>query len=636
MGEDALQQRLREVFGFEEFRPGQRRVCEAILAGRSALAVFPTGSGKSLCYQLPALLLRGTTLVVSPLVALMKDQVDALRARGVAAARLDSSLGGDETRAVLEALSERRLALLYVAPERFLNERFLERLARTDVALLAIDEAHCISQWGHNFRPDYLTLAEHARRLEIPRVLALTATATPAVADDVAAAFGIAPDDRVITGFYRPNLTLEVVGVTPSRREELLDTEPFDGPSIVYVTLQKTAERVAERLQRRGIAARAYHAGMEADTRAEVQDAFMAGRTRVIVATIAFGMGIDKADIRAVHHYNLPKSLESYAQEIGRAGRDGEPARCRMLACRDDLAPLANFAYGDTPTREAVAGLLAALLQGPDEVAIGLRALSTTHDVRELVVKTLVTYLELDGWVRQGTPIYTEYRWKRLPAFAAVLGGLDEARREFLERVFAAADVGRTWEKLDLSEAAEGLGEPRDRLVRALDWLAEKGAMELEASGVQRRLRVLRRPADPAALAAELTARFEALERGHVERLQDVVAWAEGEGCHNRRLVGYFGEPLAAPCGHCAGCTGPRVTLPPPERRASWPDLRELAGLVAAHPDALGAPRAIARFLCGIVSPALTRARLTRHAWFGTAAEGDFRDALRLAEALVA
>src|SRR5687768_11944471 len=251
---DRLDSLLAATFGFDRFRDGQREVCEALLAGRPALAVFPTGGGKSLCYQLPALLLEGTALVVSPLIALMKDQVDFLRSKGVAAARLDSSLTPDEATAVLDGLARSTLKLLYVAPERFLNERFLERISRARIDLLAIDEAHCISQWGHNFRPDYLKLAEHARRLAIPRVLALTATATPAVADDIARAFAIAPPDRIVTGFYRPNLALDLRTATGEARDEALLAEPFDGPTIVYVTLQQTAERLADRLAARGVA----------------------------------------------------------------------------------------------------------------------------------------------------------------------------------------------------------------------------------------------------------------------------------------------------------------------------------------------------------------------------------------------
>jgi len=239
---------LAERFGFTSFRPGQEHVIESLLAGRSALAVFPTGAGKSLCYQLPALLLDGVTVVVSPLIALMKDQIDLLARQGVDAARLDSSLDASEVRAVSERLRDGSLKLLYVAPERFNNERFLAQLGETKIALFAVDEAHCISEWGHNFRPDYLKLAARARELGAERVLALTATATPAVVADICEGFGIAEADAVVTGFYRPNLTLLTTPARASERDQLLIDrlrERAPGSTIVYVTLQRTAERVA-------------------------------------------------------------------------------------------------------------------------------------------------------------------------------------------------------------------------------------------------------------------------------------------------------------------------------------------------------------------------------------------------------
>ena len=364
---DAMRAVLRERFGFDQFRAGQEAVIAHLLAGRSALAVFPTGSGKSLCYQLPALLLEGLTVVVSPLIALMKDQVDFLQARGIAAARLDSTVSREAFEAIQEALRVRQLKLLFVAPERFSNERFLARLKTLAIDLLVIDEAHCISEWGHNFRPDYLKLARHARELRVGRVLALTATATPTVAQDVCREFAIEPEAHVHTGFYRSNLFLRARACEASTRlAELmaaLRSRPA-GPTIVYVTLQKTAETVAQALAGAGLAVDAYHAGMEAEAREAVQNRFMAANDRIVVATIAFGMGIDKANIRAVYHFNLPKSLENYAQEIGRAGRDGAPAHCEVLAVATDLTVLENFTYGDTPAAEAVEGLLQELLAG--------------------------------------------------------------------------------------------------------------------------------------------------------------------------------------------------------------------------------------------------------------------------------
>ncbi|MGZ0164084.1 MAG: RecQ family ATP-dependent DNA helicase, partial [Planctomycetales bacterium] len=353
---DQIQSTLLTHFGFDEFRPGQRQVIENLIDGKSSAAVFPTGGGKSLCYQLPALLLPGLTLVVSPLIALMKDQIDALVARDISAARLDSTLTVDEYRDVTRRLRSGELKLLYVAPERFTNERFRGLLAQVNVSLFAVDEAHCISEWGHNFRPDYLKLARFADECKADAVLALTATATPQVLTDICSFFTIESECAVQTPFYRSNLTLLSEVVEERTRDQILISKLHErppGPTIVYVTLQRTAEEVAVRLDEAGLPAKAYHAGMKDDERADRQDWFMASDESIIVATIAFGMGIDKSNIRYVYHYNLPKSLENYSQEIGRAGRDGEKSICEMLFCPADLNTLENFIFGDTPERES-------------------------------------------------------------------------------------------------------------------------------------------------------------------------------------------------------------------------------------------------------------------------------------------
>jgi ATP-dependent DNA helicase RecQ len=337
---EAAEEILRERFGLPGFRPGQRQVIEALFDQGGALAVFPTGGGKSLCYQLPALMLDGVTVVISPLIALMKDQIDYLRSRGIEASRLDSSLERDEIRDVERGLRAGTLKILYVAPERFNNERFLQQLGRVSIALFAVDEAHCISQWGHNFRPDYLKLAETARTLGVERILALTATATPAVVEDICDSFGITPQGAVVTGFHRPNLFLSTHPVASGGRSRVLVERIRSRPAgsgIVYVTLQKSAERVAEALSEAGIPARAYHAGMDTDLRTEVQEWWKGSDRATVVATIAFGMGIDKPDVRFVCHLDLPKSIEGYYQETGRAGRDGMPASAWMAYGLQDV-----------------------------------------------------------------------------------------------------------------------------------------------------------------------------------------------------------------------------------------------------------------------------------------------------------
>ncbi len=631
---------LHSVFGFPGFREGQEAVVSRLLDARSVLAVFPTGAGKSLCYPLPALMLEGVTLVISPLIALMKDQIDFLTRRGIPAARLDSTLGPEELRRLYSDLREGTLKLLYVAPERLANERFLQTLRRLRIAMLAVDEAHCISEWGHNFRPDYMKLASLARTLKVERVLALTATATPSVARDIAAAFDIAAGDVIQTGFHRPNLSLHV---TPThggdeRRELLLSrlrSRPR-GPTIVYVTLQRTAEETADFLSGNGFSARAYHAGMEPEVRHQVQDWFMGSADAVVVATIAFGMGIDKSDIRAVYHCNLPKSLENYAQEIGRAGRDGKPSTCELLAAMEDVTVLENFTYGDTPTPQAVAGVLRHVLGQGETFDLSVHELSGAHDVRPLVIETLLTYLELDGLLESTGPFYTEYKFQALRPLDEVIAGFDAPRAGFLRGVFAHAEPMKTWSRLKLDDIARTLGEPRQRIVAALNHLEEQQALKLQVTGVRQGYRLKRTGFDVAGLTRTMVERFSERERRDVRRLRQVLDFADHEGCRTRFLLAYFGEELGADCGHCGWCAGERPGKLPPSA-VSPPGAREaamLGPLLAEGHEALASARQVARFLCGIHSPSATRARLTRHKLFGLLSDVPFEQVLTFAEGL--
>src|SRR6266852_3467471 len=324
---------LQERFGFAEFRPAQKQVIDKVMAGENALAVMPTGSGKSLCYQLPALALPGLTLVVSPLIALMKDQVDQLNHLGLPATVINSSVPRDQQRNRLEQAIAGRVKLLYIAPERFQNDEFRAGLARAEVSLVAVDEAHCISLWGHDFRPDYLRLRQVISALKSPPVLALTATATPAVRRDIVTQLGIGDAAQVVSGFDRPNLYLEVreVATNLEKIRAIIELSRWAPVGIVYAGTRKNVEEIHGNLRRAGIEAAAYHAGLALPDRKAVQEKFMKASQCVIVATNAFGMGIDRSQVRFVIHADIPDSVEAYYQEIGRAGRDGEPARCLLL-----------------------------------------------------------------------------------------------------------------------------------------------------------------------------------------------------------------------------------------------------------------------------------------------------------------
>ncbi|QDS97825.1 RecQ family ATP-dependent DNA helicase [Adhaeretor mobilis] len=631
----AAQSQLEEVFGFSEVRPGQAEVIAALLEGRSSLAIFPTGGGKSLCYQLPALLLDGLTLVVSPLIALMKDQIDFLQAKGIAAARLDSSLTREENLQVFSDLQSGKTRLLYVSPERLGNERFMAMLGRLKLALLAVDEAHCISAWGHNFRPDYLRIASLAKKLEIPRVLALTATATPEVAADIVEAFGIAQADAVKTGFYRPNLSLHAAPCEDEKRKrtlvERLKERPAE-PAIVYVTLQKTAEQTAAYLTSAGLNARAYHAGMKSEKRNEIQEEFMAAEDMIVVATIAFGMGIDKANIRAVYHYNLPKGLESYMQEIGRAGRDGQPAHCELLACADDVITLENFSYGDTPTAEAVASLVDAVLDQGETIELSLYRLSREHDVRDLVIKTLLTYLELEGILQPTGAIYTEYKFKPQRSSAEILEQFDEGRAKFIADIFRQSRKASTWLTIDVAQASVNLNQPRERIVAALDYLDGRGDLILQTAGVRHGFRLLKHPDDRRELIETLNERFLQREEQDITRIRTVIDLVESAGCLTQTLLDYFGEERG-PCGHCDRCLGAVAQpLPATAVTLSGSDRQVIARVAKERHDALRSPRQLTRFLCGVASPAASQAKLRSHKDFAALERVPFGEVLAAAE----
>ena len=634
---------LKENFGHAQFREGQEKVIQTLLDGRSALAIFPTGGGKSLCYQLPALLMDGLTLVISPLIALMKDQVEALRARGIAAARLDSTLTSEEVMRVFSDMKEGRLKLLYIAPERLVNESFMERLSRTKISLLAIDEAHCISEWGHNFRPEYLRLAKVAKALKLHPVLALTATATPSVANDVRRAFAIEDRDQTLTAFHRPNLTL---AVTPCAREERLTllTKKLAKfrrfPCVVYVTLQQTSEGVATHLAKQGINAKAYHAGLPDDHRADVQEAFMRGDVDVIVATIAFGMGIDKADIRAVYHYNLPKTLENYQQEIGRAGRDGKPSHCEMLACADDLIVLQNFVFGDTPTPLALRQLVDHLLRQGDEFDISRYDLSRTTDIRPIVLETVVTYLELDGVLMPLGAFYSGCQIHIVHGEARLLAGHTPERQTFLKRLFNSGKKGYKWITLEVDESANALGESRERILKALNYLEEAGDIVMKPSGLRHRFRLCADAAkrDPAVICAKMQKLFAEREVADEGRLATVLEYARDPACLTRHLLRYFGEDLDADCGHCVSCAEKadvKRDIPrSPEPLITVEHVSQIRSVISEAHAALRAPRQLARFLCGLTSPATSRDRLGKHDAFGLLEGFPFQKVLEQCESM--
>ena len=451
---EALGTALQQHFGFTTFRPGQAEAVQEVLGGTDLLLVMPTGSGKSLCFQLAGLMLPGVTLVVSPLIALMKDQVDSLTERGIPATFLNSSLPLGEMAGRLHDLRAGRFKLVYIAPERFRNARFLEALAALDVSLLTVDEAHCISQWGHDFRPDYLHLREVLGNLPRARVLAVTATATPAVREDIVRQLGLgiapraAPQVRV-HGFARPNLHLAVTRAPThdfkaARLGAVIDSYRR---GIVYCATRKMTERVAERLAAAGHRPLVYHGALSDAARAQAQDRFMSESDPVVVATNAFGMGVDRKDIRFIVHWDVPGSVEAYYQEVGRAGRDGGAAWCELLFNYADVRTQRFFLEGATPSAADVQAVRAALARLCDDGSAELTeaALAVAAGLKnEMGVRAALAVLERAGYVVRSTAPaghgagYTltgddcEERMKPLLAELATKRRLDEERLEAL------------------------------------------------------------------------------------------------------------------------------------------------------------------------------------------------------------
>lgn len=620
-----IEQELERYFGFRSFRTGQREVIERIVGCQSAAAIFPTGAGKSLCYQLSAMMLPHMTLVVSPLLALMKDQIDFLTGREIPAARLDSTLTTEEYGRILARAKSGELKILMISVERFRNERFRSHLQKMKTSLLVVDEAHCISEWGHNFRPEYLKLPAYRKEFEIPQVLLLTATATEPVIQDMCTRFEMPRANVTVTGFYRSNLFLQVTPIAEARKEaHLLQRirESPKAPTIVYVTLQKTAERIAEFLRASGILSCPYHAGMESEERERIQNEFLAGQTDCIVATIAFGMGIDKKDIRRVIHYDLPKSIESYSQEIGRSGRDGAPSFCEVLASRDNLSVLENFIYGDTPDKEAVNGLLHTIQHHEDSTwEVRLIGLSNELNIRVLPLKTLLVYLDMEGIISPKYTRYDEYTFQYRAAAADIIDKFEGERRAFVRAVLDGGRTKKIWTYVDLPAILQSYGgADRQRVIAALEYFSEKGWIELQAKQMVEAYEIVKRDFDVGALGGKMCGLFAARENQEIQRIHAMVDFFESDSCLSRRLARYFGDDIGKDrCEHCSFCRTGRAALAQTVKRQPLNALHfhdvtnEFVRAAGDHGSVLN----ITKFLCGIWSPVFMKLGVRKISHFG-------------------
>jgi ATP-dependent DNA helicase RecQ len=579
---------LKEIFGFDSFKPGQEEAIRAVLEGRDTLAVMPTGGGKSLCYQIPALMQESLTVIVSPLISLMKDQVDSLIQSSVAdAATLHSGLSPEERWEVERRVRTGETRMLYVAPERLRSLEFVLSLRRAGVGLFVVDEAHCISEWGHNFRPDYLFLPRAVRDLGNPPILALTATATPRVRDDILRSLKMRDPRVVVTSFNRPNLTYRVLSAKEKKHklplilDVIRNSQP---PGIVYATTRKESEEVATSLRRSGVNAAAYHAGMGAAERADVQERFMTDELSVVVATVAFGMGVDKPNVRFVIHSSVPGSLPAYMQESGRAGRDGEKAQCVILYRSADLGRRKRLVTLGTAGEQEVGSFFRALseMENGGRTNVPPGALSALGGVDPEAAGIVLGSLEESGLIHRGYDLWAEVEVRSL-------GEEREGLREEVAAVHAALPGSGT---IGLPVLARRAGVRPAVAQGALYRMMVDGTAEIIPRGSVVDVR-LRTPSLETRSRRAIAARLKNRAAAAYAQIREVEAYANLNTCRREYLLRHFGDmEEVAPCAGCDICLGEADEIsrsPAAQERLTAPAMHELeqAASVRSQPDGI-------------------------------------------------
>lgn len=622
---------LAEVFGFESFRSGQQDIIQAVTIGRDVLGVLPTGGGKSLCFQIPALLRPGVTLVVSPLIALMKDQTQRLRERGVQAGALHGGMPVGEMNDVLNEAASGRVRLLYVAPERLESSTFRKQLQSLRIGLLAVDEAHCISEWGHDYRPSYLSIPQIFDSIPRVPIIALTATATPDVRADVIRALNMTNAVEVVRGFDRPNLSLRVED-TPWKAEFITKTvRSTEGSLLVYAGSRRRVDTIADELRRRGIDAGAYHAGKSDAERSDVQDAFINGTKAVLVATSAFGMGIDKADIRNVVHADLTLTLEAYYQEAGRAGRDGQPASCTLLYQQQDRRLMEFFIESTYPERSAIDAVYEYVYDRagvgvggtPTEAVLADSAsIGTNLHIPVAVVNGTLSVLERGGILLRTSPTGTSRirmrtSRERLEEFATATRGTHHGVIDAIVRLVGGRamthDVDFTVHDFvrrhgftipEFSKAIHSL-----QMARLISYTPPSVGGGIILSGARTR---------PSAIAIDMEALHRRREHA-VRKLEVVVRYAESTQCKRTFILHYFGDPeIKGDCGRCSSCLSTKSLRALGERQVA---IAHAVMRAAYEVQGRFGRNVVADVVTGTVSPKVTSYALSRSTVWNTLGE---------------
>ncbi|NCB20820.1 MAG: RecQ family ATP-dependent DNA helicase [Clostridia bacterium] len=563
---------LKIHFNYGSFRPGQEKAIDAILAGKNVLAVLPTGGGKSMIFQLPALILEGISIVVSPLIALMKDQVDSLSSVGIPATFINSSISLSETNTRLKDVANGSYRLVYVAPERFYNKFFLEQLKAIKVSLFAIDEAHCISQWGHDFRPSYLRLKEVIKLCGSPIVVALTATATPEVREDIIRQLALNNYESVISGFERPNLHFAVVLTNNSKKLEYILSvarEQEDGFGIIYAGTRSKVDEIVEFLSDNGIPALAYHAGMDSNSREWVQERFMKGEVKIVVATNAFGLGINKKDIRFVIHNDLPGTVEAYYQEAGRAGRDAKDSYCILFYSPSDRYLQEFFIAGDNPSPELIKDVYRFLIdeyeynqEADSSILITYSELSKrlAESAPEMAIGTAIKILEKGAYVSRPNERTTNSFIKLSSDWDDLFAGISKrakSQREMAEKlkIKFGSEIERGWQFI-ADDLAIILHVKKEALVRVVKKLAEQDLIKYRPPFKGTEIKILKF-VNPDKLSLDFSVLEEKSERAY-NKLNEMENYAHSSDCRQKHILEYFGEKNVKRCGHCDNCLNPK------------------------------------------------------------------------------
>jgi len=631
-----INQIAKNTFGINQLKPEQTNIINQILSNQNSAAIFPTGSGKSLCYQLPSQILPGLTLVISPLLALMKDQMDYLSSIGVECGSINSTQSSGQNSKVRNDVLSGKIKILYVSVEKLKNHSFLNFIQKVNISLIAVDEAHCVSAWGHNFRPDYLVLPTILAKLNNPTVLLLTATATKEVISDMQNVFDIKENNTIITNFYRDNLKILIHPISQDKKQSVLLNYLLkykNEPTIIYTIKQKDTEELNNYLCSNGINSQAFHAGLKSDIKEQIQNDFLDDTTTCIVATIAFGMGINKSNIRHVIHYDLPKTLENYAQEIGRAARDGKDANCLVLANTSRLNTMENFVYGDTPQLQEIHIVLDDILQNintkTNTYSPSVYHLSHKSNIRQLTLKTLLVYLELNNILTYSHQKFTKCSFKITSSIEESLEFLNLPNRQKIFTNILDKFDKKTTKYHFIQNEDNSLDIPTN-IIDCLSYLHDNKHIEVEFSGSVESYMVDNINFDKSSLAKILYDKFVIAQDGQISKIKSMIKMLSSNICISRQLTNYFNaNSMNNDCGSCSVCMGKyKAWTLEPTKEIGKINTNEFEIKISQTYNTKASDILKTKFLCGIITPWISKIKARQIEGFESLENNRFKEVL--------